>query len=142
MTSTSHDQAFPMVRAYDGDAATLRNARTDVVAWLAACGADGATQERAALIVSELASNALQASPGIAYAVRLSRDSASTVNLAVSNRNAVGPPPDHEQWHPVDVLSLRGRGLSIVDSLSDQVTVDQHGGTVTVTAQFRLDLDS
>jgi hypothetical protein len=58
----------------------------------------------------------------------------------VSNRNALGPLPNHDQWHPVDVLSLRGRGLSIVDSLSEQVTVDQFDGAVTVTARLRIDL--
>jgi anti-sigma regulatory factor (Ser/Thr protein kinase) len=143
MTATSRDPAVAsMARHYDGDASTLRAARRDVVAWLAECGADEATRERGALIVSELASNALQASPGTPYAIHLSRESARTVNLAVSNRNAQGPLPNHEQWHPADVLSLRGRGLSIVDSLSEQVTVDQHDGAVTVTARLRIDLVS
>ncbi|MGZ4726032.1 MAG: hypothetical protein ACXV8L_17650, partial [Ilumatobacteraceae bacterium] len=58
-------------RDYEGEAATLRVARRDVLAWLTDVGADESTKERAVLIVSELATNALQASPGRMYRVRV-----------------------------------------------------------------------
>jgi anti-sigma regulatory factor (Ser/Thr protein kinase) len=126
-------------RDYDGDAVTLRAARRDVVEWLSGCGADGATKERAALIVSELASNALQASPGSVYRVRLVRVDHDHAAISVSNQSAGAGPPDREHWHPADAMSLSGRGLSIVDSLSMETTVEQRGAAVVVTAVVHLD---
>ena len=60
-------------RAYDGDLRTLRQARPMSIEWLSAQGADEGTQERAALIVSELCSNAIQNSSGSAYTLKVVR---------------------------------------------------------------------
>jgi anti-sigma regulatory factor (Ser/Thr protein kinase) len=36
-------------------------------------------------------------------------------------------------------MATRGRGLAIVDSLSEEVTVEDDGDAVVVTARVRLD---
>ncbi len=128
-----------MNREYAGEAATLRTARHDVVDFLTECGADGQTVERASLIASELASNAIQAAPGRPYQLRIRIVDPNAASLSVRNHTAPGAvPPAKESWRPVDDLAIRGRGLSIVDSLSDEVTVEVSGDEVVVTAWFRL----
>ena len=127
-----------MDREYAGEPATLRAARRDVVNWLAECGADPQTIERASLITSELASNAIQAAPGEPYQLRATAVEPNAVSLAIRNRTNDGVPPPRSKWRPVDELASRGRGLSIVDSLSDEVTVHVDGDEVVVTAWFRM----
>jgi anti-sigma regulatory factor (Ser/Thr protein kinase) len=145
MSASSGEPASGLRRDYEGDLATLRSARRDVIDWLAQHGADEATKERAALIVSELTSNAIQASPGMAYTVHVARLADDLAEISVRNHPTKGLPPAREHWRPVaelslKELSLRGRGLAIVDSLSEDVTVAQHGDEVIVTARVRIDI--
>ena len=130
--STTHD------RVYDGEAMTLRAARRDVVTWLSNRGADSATQQRAALIVSELATNALQASPGHAYRVTVALIDDESAEISVCNHTSGDRPPDRDRWRFTDRSSLRGRGLAIVNSLSEAVTVDAENDEVVVTARIRF----
>lgn len=125
-------------RSYRGDAATLGTARRDVLAWLSGWGADEAAKERAALIVSELATNALQASPGGTYTVQAARVDDQHAAITVRNATSGTVPPSPDKWRPVNRAALRGRGLGIVKSLSQQVTVDSDSGEVVVTALIRL----
>ena len=125
-------------RHYEGEAATLRAARRDVLSWLDERGADEAAKQRAALIVSELATNALQASPGQTYTVQVAFVDDDHAAISVRNHASGGRPPAHEHWHLTDRTSLRGRGLAIVKSLSEDVTVDSDHGEVVVTARIRL----
>lgn len=126
-------------REYAGQAATLRTARRDVVDFLTECGADSETVERASLIASELASNAIQAAPGRTYQLALRLIDPNAVSLSVRNHTSGGRvPPERSQWRPADDQAIRGRGLSIVDSLSDEVTVEVGGDEVTITCWFRL----
>lgn len=126
-------------REYAGEAATLRTVRRDVGDFLTEHGADGQTVERAALIASELASNAVQAAPGHTYQLALYLVAANAVSLSIRNHTTLGNvPPDKPQWRPVDNLAIRGRGLSIVEQLCDEVSVELDDDTVTVTALFRL----
>jgi anti-sigma regulatory factor (Ser/Thr protein kinase) len=134
------DVSASLDREYDGEATTLRRARRDVLAWLSARGADEATKQRAALIVSELATNALQASPGRIYAVHVAPIDHQRVLISVRNHSSGGMPPDRAQWHVAHPSSLRGRGLSIVSALSDDVSVKNDRGEVVVTARMRCDL--
>jgi anti-sigma regulatory factor (Ser/Thr protein kinase) len=123
---------------YPGEAATLSRARHDVLACLRKWGADESVMDRAALIVSELATNALQASPGSEYGVQISRVDSKFAAIAVRNTTSGTVPPPPEHWQPVDHTALRGRGLSIVSALSDDVTVENLDGEVIVTALIRL----
>jgi anti-sigma regulatory factor (Ser/Thr protein kinase) len=138
MNATSADTSATLNRQYAGEAATLRVARRDVVNWLTECGADSPTIERASLITSELASNAIQAAPGRPYQLRVSAVAPNAASLSIRNHATEGRPPPRADWRPVDDLAIRGRGLSIVDSLSDEVTVEADGDEVVVTAWFRM----
>jgi anti-sigma regulatory factor (Ser/Thr protein kinase) len=125
-------------RAYAGTTSTLRAARSDVVGWLKEHKIDEDLRDRAALVLSELASNAVQASPGSAYGLRVSLVDDGSVLMAVTSRTARDRPPPRDDWGPATVLASRGRGLLIVGKLSDQVDVDQSAaGTVVVTATLR-----
>jgi anti-sigma regulatory factor (Ser/Thr protein kinase) len=131
---------------YDGDLATLRSARRDIVDWLREQGFNGDVGDRAALIVSELTSNAIQASPGLPYTVEAVRIDDTFASITVRNHPGGQKPPPREKWRPVAKVSLkdlspRGRGLLIVESLSDGRTIEHHTDEVTVTARLRLDDD-
>jgi anti-sigma regulatory factor (Ser/Thr protein kinase) len=131
---------------YAGDLATLRSARRDIINWLREQGVNGDVGERAALIVSELTSNAIQASPGHPYTVEATRIDDTFASISVRNHPGGQKPPPREKWRPVAKVSLqdlspRGRGLLIVESLSDGLTIEHHTDEVTVTARLRLDHD-
>ena len=143
--SAPDDPPPALRRDYQGDFATLRSARHEVVEFLAQHGADEETTERAALIVSELTSNAIQASPGSVYNVEVVRvDDAAAIS--VRNRPDGRFPPPREQWRRAEQTSLkelspRGRGLAIVESLADELTIEHDGDVVIVTARLRIDVD-
>ena len=89
-------------------------------------------------MVSELATNAIQASPGANYGIRVSLDDDRCVVLRVTSASERGRPPPRGAWGPATAFAIRGRGLMIVGELSDHVDVQQAGeGTVVVTATFR-----
>ncbi|MEO7371906.1 MAG: ATP-binding protein [Ilumatobacteraceae bacterium] len=121
-------------RQYDGTTATLRSARSDMVGCLSDSGIGDDLRDRAELVLSELASNAVQAAPGSPYTLRLSLDHGDVV-LRVTSHTVNGGPPSRENWGPSSLLAPTGRGLMIVDELADEVEVDrQAGGTIVVTA--------
>jgi anti-sigma regulatory factor (Ser/Thr protein kinase) len=125
-------------RAYDGTSNTLCLARRDVVGWLGERGFDRDLQERAALVLSELATNAVQASPGTAYAVSVCQPDEQSAVVAVTSRTDYEHPPPRSQWVPLSKFALRGRGLMIVDEIADDVEIDlPNRETVVVTATLR-----
>ena len=147
MNKSSSEPTDLLRRDYEGDLRTLQSARRDVVGWLADHAADEATKERAALIISELASNAIQASPGSAYSIEVAQVDSHHVSISVRNRPIEHMPPPREKWRPAGNLtlkemSLRGRGLAIVDTLSDEVTIEHVDDELTVTAVFRSERDA
>ena len=143
MNAPSPDPMAILQREYEGDLVTLRAARRAVMDWLAELGADDDTQERAALIVSELSSNAIQAAPGRTYSLRVARVDDGSATISVRNHPTGSLPPARESWRSKPASQLRnlparGRGLAIVDSLSEDVTVEHHGDDVVVTARVRI----
>lgn len=113
----------PFERSYEGALVTLHQARSDVSSWLRACGADDGTIERVALIASELASNAVQATPGRSYHLRLLSVGWRRLELTVrSDRTSESRPPLGD-WGPKSLLAPQGRGLAIVAALSEDVRV-------------------
>lgn len=130
--------ASSLNREYAGETATVRSARRDVVDWLIECGADGETVERASLIASELASNAVQAAPGSPYQLRVRVVDPDVVSLSIRNHTDATFPPEQPTWRQLDQAATSGRGLSIVDSLSETVTVEVSGAEIIVTSLFRL----
>ncbi|MBK5334118.1 MAG: ATP-binding protein [Ilumatobacteraceae bacterium] len=144
MSETSRDPAAVLQREYEGELATLRAARRDVVEWLTELGADDETKGRAALVVSELTSNAIQSAPGRTYNLQVARLDDGSAAISVRNHPIGSRPPARELWRPPPESPLRkllprGRGLAIVDALSEDVTVEHHGDDVVVTARVRID---
>jgi len=144
MTSQSGEAPAAFCHQYDGDLVTLRSARRAVVSWLEQQGADDDAKQRAALIVSELTSNAVQASPGVPYSVEATRIDDEFASITVRNHPGGQTPPPREKWRPTTNLSLedlspRGRGLLIVESLSDGLTIEHHSEEVAITARLRID---
>jgi len=125
-------------REFQGTTDTLGVARSEVVGRLADRRFGPDIRERAELVVSELASNALQASPGAPYRLCVAIDPDESVVIALTSEPSEGGPPPRGQWGPANVLAATGRGLMIVDELSDAVHV-QHppGGKIVVTATLR-----
>ena len=125
-------------RVYDGTSGTLRVARNDVVGWLGDHGLDTDLQERAALVVSELATNAVQVSPGSDYSIQLSIASDRSAVIEVTSHTSYEMPPPREHWGPPSRLAPRGRGLMIVGEMAQDVAIDvPNGDTVVVTATLR-----
>jgi anti-sigma regulatory factor (Ser/Thr protein kinase) len=129
-------------RVYEGSLPTLRLARREVLDFLDQHGADEETKERAALIVSELTCNAVQASPGLAYKLEVARVD-DVAAISVRNRPEAGLPPPRRDWRPaqdltVAQLSPRGRGLAIVESLSEELTIQHEGDEVVISAKLRI----
>lgn len=125
-------------RAYDGTTRTLRTARGEMAQWLAENQVGDELTDRAALVVSELASNAVQASPGVPYDLRVSLLPGGPVVISLASMTTNAGPPPRGQWGPTSVLAATGRGLMIVDELSDSVSVDRpEAGRLVVTATLQ-----
>ncbi len=123
---------------YEGGSASLNTARAAVADLVASAGADPESVERARLLVSELITNAVEASPGEPYELDATVERA-LLTVEVRNRARSRDLPPENQWHPDDVLAARGRGLSIVKALADQVSVRElDGGWLAVTATLPL----
>lgn len=121
---------------YAGSTETINQARTDLVEWLFAHSLDALTAD-AQLVVSELTSNAVEASPGVPYRVGAWLKPGALA-IAVVNQTAAEL-PDEQDWTPESVLAPQGRGLLIVRALSESVDVDQIGMETTVTAILKID---
>lgn len=137
MSRQQDPRAAVMEREYGGTTDTLSAARAETIGWLDGHRIDQEVQDRAALVLSELASNAIQASPGQTYTVCVSLSDDAAVVVAVSSRAGSGRPPERKAWGPAAALAARGRGLLIVEQLSDRVDVGQLAGMVVVTATLR-----
>ena len=136
--SLSRRQNVVLNREYAGTTLTLRAARTDMVGCLSERGIDLDLQERAELVLSELASNAVQAAPGNPFKLQLAFAGDGALVLAVTSQTHNGGPPPRREWGPDNVLAPSGRGLMIVDSLAERVDIDRPAvNKVVVTATLR-----
>ncbi len=121
---------LPFDRDYPGEPGSLRSSRRDVVRVLGEHGMSDDLCDTAALVVSELASNAIEAAPGRDYTVRVGLGADGEVEIMVRNHSQAEfpgsagslPPP----WAP------RGRGLAIVEALSTDLEVDRVDGDLVV----------
>lgn len=139
MTGARRDGYVVLQREYEGVTSALRAARSDLMDCFGARGIDQDLRDRAQLVLSELATNAVEASPGSPFVVRLKIDAGTSLVVEVTSHTNAGAPPAREGWGPATALAARGRGLLIVERLSSEVDVDQPtAGTVVVTATLRL----
>jgi anti-sigma regulatory factor (Ser/Thr protein kinase) len=122
-------------RRFDGTPAVLRAVRRAVTDWLGRAGVDDDGCERAAIVVSELASNAIEAAPGRAFSVVADGSADGRVVIRVRNAavSAAAPPPSAERHLPA-ATAPRGRGLAIVDALCSSVTVETTSDEIVITA--------
>ena len=138
MNRLSRRPEVVLEREYEGTTGILRAARTDVTGCLHERGVDPDLRDRAELVLSELAANAVQASPGNPFGLRLSLDNDGAVVVSVTSHTSNGSPPPPEQWGPITMRAASGRGLMIVGELSDEVVIDKPDPrTVVVTATLR-----
>lgn len=130
------DIAAALDEMFDGSTATLNRARLTVADCLSSHGIAEADVERAALVVSELTTNAVEASQD-PYRVEVIVEP-EQVLIRVANRASVDDLPPPEAWGPDSVLAPRGRGLAIVEALSDAVRYGEaEDGWLEVTATLR-----
>ncbi|GJM39554.1 MAG: hypothetical protein DHS20C19_29210 [Acidimicrobiales bacterium] len=122
---------------YEGSTATINGARQQVGAWMSAQGCVTADVEIAQLVVSELASNAIEASAPEPYHVTASWQG-RRIRLAVASPADAVLIPDPALWGPESVLAPRGRGLAIVQALVDDVAVTDEEGLATVTVLISM----
>ncbi len=121
--------------SYAGETATINQARLDLATWLQANDLATVTDD-AQLILSELISNAIEASPDQSYRV-VAQIMPNAVAITVTNRSTAELPAE-EDWTPKSVLAPQGRGLLIVNALSESVTIEQSGGATLVSARLRI----
>lgn len=138
MNGSSDRPDAHFAKAYQGEATSLRQVRSDVADWLRARGDDDDSIDRLVLIASELATNAVHASPGMPYDVLLRSIDPDHVELTIANPSLAAVLPPRSSWVPEDALAPRGRGLSIVAALSADVTVQVESDQVSVTARIRM----
>lgn len=109
-------------------------ARRRIDRWLSAQGAAAELRDRVAVVVSELVTNAVEASAD-GFAVRADQpDAPGGVRLRVTNRAEPGAIPPRADWGADSLMAERGRGLAIVAHLCESVSVEHFGGRVVVTA--------
>ena len=101
----------------------LGPAREKLRTWLRSIGLDRETEDELVVVAVELWSNAIEATPRGGDPVHfVARVDGTSVHLEVSNEARV------DGWSgeftpPTDPMRDRGRGLSIVDALTDTMTV-------------------
>jgi len=124
-------------RTYAGNTESVHHAREDLGQWLASMDLAPLTAD-AQLVLSELSSNAVEASPHLEYSVCVSVED-GRLRIAVSNSSTALLPAERD-WKSPDPLASQGRGLSIVDALSESVEVEQTASIVTVSAHLRTEM--
>lgn len=119
---------------------SIGSARQAFDTWLRQVATDAELLEDMSVVVSELASNALDGGhPTKPDAEIRAEVDADLLHLVVSNRLPDGM-VDIRHWDLDDPLRGGGRGLMIVRAYTDSLSVDSTGGTVSVRCTRRLDL--
>ena len=120
--------------------AAASRARQDLRRWLDTTGVPAPVATDMELIVSELTSNAVAQDPPapIRLEVAVSRDA---IRVTVANRPTSDRPPttDRGPKPAHDVLADGGRGLSIVEALTDEMRVETADGWTSVTCLRRFE---
>lgn len=119
-------------------AGSVSAARQAFVSWLAELADHDELLEDMSVVVSELASNAIESADHVegGAEVRAELDG-DVINVEVSNRVPDGI-TDIRHWDLDDPLRGGGRGLMIVRAYTDSLVVESTEGTVTVRCSRRL----
>ena len=109
---------------------SLRGLRAELRAWLARLGVDDGTTADLVLAVSELATNAIEASPADEAQVEAKRPD-HVIEVVIANE---GAPFYGTAANVVPVrLGERGRGIDIATALVDRITFQRSRGCTEVT---------
>jgi anti-sigma regulatory factor (Ser/Thr protein kinase) len=137
MTGADHGAAISQRETYPGHSRVLTRVRADVASWLESHGFSYQVTERARLLVSELATNAIEAAPDRLFEVAVARSAAHTAVIAVTNHVTGSGPPPSASWGPPQPLAPKGRGLAIAAALAEEISVDTSSpGFVTIRASI------
>lgn len=118
---------------------SIGSARQAFVSWLRQATTDDELLEDMSVVVSELASNALEGSRDTDPEAEVRAEVADQVlHLSVSNRLPDGA-ADIRHWDLDDPLRGGGRGLMIVRAYTDSLAVDSTGGSVRVRCTRHLE---
>lgn len=134
----------PFEQALDGSTGMgqIGPARDRFERWLEDIGADGEATAELAIVFSELAANAVTASPGGTLAqLRAHRDGTGIV-LEAQNGSPQTMPSDDGAWDLSDPLRPGGRGLLIVTAYVDNVQVEPPDDSNGILVRCRRDLTS
>jgi anti-sigma regulatory factor (Ser/Thr protein kinase) len=123
--------AFNREIKLDSVPASVREARAFVRDNLRALGFPAERIYDVVLIVSELATNAIEAAPETPFMVTIRSDGADTV-LELHDCSASLP-----RMHPRNTSCERGRGLPIVDALCDEWSCTLYNGGKAITVKLR-----
>ena len=127
--------ATPGYRAeFPGETSSIWAARRACSSWVAEATGDTDVAGKAALVVSELVSNAVQAAPGSMFEVSASWSGAE-LSVAVRNEGSAAMLPA-QPWDSPPQGAPRGRGLAIVRALASDVHVMDHGSALTVSVRL------
>lgn len=133
-TNTQHRFA----RRLGAGTASISSARQAFDTWLREATDDEEILQEMSIVVSELASNALDgadpAQPDADVRAEVARD---VLEVVVSNRTPADL-TDIRRWDLDDTLRGGGRGLMIVRAYTDTLVVDSTGDTVRVRCTRRL----
>jgi anti-sigma regulatory factor (Ser/Thr protein kinase) len=122
----------PLDLRLDAVITSVPRARHQLASWLSRSRVDRETRDELALVITELVTNAIEASPGANAQVEIRAEVAAgpQVVLTVSDAGAgfqmAGSP--RLPAGPV----IRGRGLPIVNALMDELDVRRIGGRTRV----------
>lgn len=133
----SRSQRLSWCRTFAGNAGTVAAAREFVDEWLDHRGASGDVRDRVTLVVSELCTNAVAASPQLLYRVSATFADGG-VRVCISNRADPSLLPPRNAWQADRGMGPCGRGLGIAATLADAVAVERdQPHRVRVAATFR-----
>jgi anti-sigma regulatory factor (Ser/Thr protein kinase) len=121
-----------------GEPTSVVNARQFALDISSQLGASDELLPQIALVVSELATNAVQASPNRPYELTVAGDD-QRLRIQVVNWVTDAEIPGRSSWRPMDPLAPKGRGLGIVDHLVDELEVERQDSHVRLTATIRLE---
>lgn len=123
----------------DADPGSVSAVRQAFVSWLTGVSLDDELLEDLSVVISELASNAMDGGePGDPEGEVHAAVDGDVINLVVSNRLPEGV-TDIRHWDLDDPLRGGGRGLMIVRAYTDTLDVESSGGAVSVRCTRRFD---
>lgn len=109
--------------------------RKDFARWLAHHSIHGSPADQLLVILNEVVTNAIEASPENATITTQWALDDVEVRLTVEDD---GPGFRYHRAEPVGPEAVRGRGLTIVEALSDRIQVQNDGNRTTVTTWTRV----